>query len=106
MEGIPKDDLAAWRKKRDEELGNVATPSKRPRIYKGVVSLEDLAKQLAVHRNLMKNSEMNNGLRIPPGPGQPMPMPPPGLPGLPGMPGMLPGGVPLPPPGLFPLPPG
>lgn len=88
MEGIPKDDLAEWRRKRETELGlgNI-TQAKRPKIFKGVVALEDLAKQLAIHRQLMRNSEMGSGVARPPG-----------------MPPMLPGGIPLPP--GFPMPPG
>ena len=100
MEGIPKDDLAEWRRKRDTELGisNVAGQSKRPKIFKGVISIDDLAKSLAIHRNLMRNSDMmggGGGLRVG---GAPVPFLPPGMPALPG-------GIPLPPPGMFPLPP-
>ncbi|KAF7846014.1 hypothetical protein BT93_L5594, partial [Corymbia citriodora subsp. variegata] len=96
MEGIPKDDLAEWRRKRDAELGLTPNASKRPKVYKGVISIEDLAKQLAMHRNLMRQSAAG-GVPRPPGmPG--LPMPPPGM--------ALPGGIPMPPPGMFPLPPG
>jgi hypothetical protein len=98
MEGIPKDDLAEWRRKRDAELGINTQQNKRPKIFKGVISIEDLAKQLAMHKNLMRQSRLGGAAARAALPGMPgMPMPPPGL--------GLPGGIPMPPPGMFPLPP-
>lgn len=106
MEGIPKNDLADWKRKRDAELGiTPANTVKRPKIFKGVIGIEDLAKQLVVHRQLMKG-DIGGGLRVAgaptpiPGGGPPMPGGPPGVP-----PFLLPGGIPMPPPGMFPMPP-
>jgi len=134
MEGIPKEDLLAWRRKKDAELGitdsaaTAAPQAKRPRIFKGVIPIDDLAKQLAIHRQVLRNANAamsNANLRPPGGPpgaqmgppgagagASPMPLFPPGVqvPGVPGAgppvpPFALPGGVPMPPPGMFPLPP-
>lgn len=132
MEGIPKEDLLAWRRKKDAELGitDAAPQAKRPKIFKGVISMDDLAKQLAIHKQILRNSALSGAaLRVPGGAGPPSPMqqqqqqqPPTGPPGAlapgqppmrpPGVPGgppvppfALPGGVPMPPPGMFPLPP-
>lgn len=109
MEGIPKNDLEEWKRKRNTELGLEAGPTaKRPRIFKGVITIDDLAKQLAVHKSLMRQSKLRNQ-QGPPGQMQP------GQPGM--MPGMMPPqqagaspfpmlpGVPMPPPGMFPMPP-
>lgn len=88
MEGIPKDDLAEWKRARETELGLVNEKPKRAKYFKGVVPMEEMAKQLAIHRQLMRNSAAGGvGLR------------PPGA-----LPLTLPGGIPLPP--GFPLPPG
>lgn len=116
MEGIPKNDLEEWKRKRNTELGLEApVANKRPRIYKGVITIDDLAKQLAVHKSLMRQSKLRNQ-RGPPGqPGmQPMPMHM-QMPGAPPMMGgppptgaspfPMPPGVPMPPPGMFPMPP-
>lgn len=112
MEGIPKNDLAEWKRKRNAELGLEAQPSsKRPRIAKAVISIDDLAKQLAIHKSLMRQSKLRNQ-QAPPGQ-LGMPPPPMGMPGAPPMMGVPPGaspfpmppGVPMPPPGMFPMPP-
>lgn len=109
MEGIPKNDLEEWKRKRNAELGlDTATAAKRPRIFKGVISIDDLAKQLAVHKSLMRQSKLRNQQGapgqpmpgVPPIPGAPMLAPPPGASPFP-----MPPGVPMPPPGLFPMPP-
>ncbi|KAK9900884.1 hypothetical protein P389DRAFT_208304 [Cystobasidium minutum MCA 4210] len=113
MEGIPKNDLEEWKRKRNTELGLEAAPTaKRPRIYKGVIAIDDLAKQLAVHKSLMRQSKLRNQQGPPGMPGAPLPQGVPGMPGMPPAPGaagaspfpMLPG-VPMPPPGMFPMPP-
>ncbi|KAF8305620.1 hypothetical protein DL93DRAFT_304898 [Clavulina sp. PMI_390] len=58
MEGVPKSDLEAWRRKKEQEaglaVGSTSQPAtKRPRLDKKVISEQELAIQLAAHRVLM-----------------------------------------------------
>lgn len=113
MEGIPKNDLAEWKRKRNTELGLEVVPTnKRPRIAKKVLTIDELAKQLAVHKSLMRQSKLRNQqgppgqLGMPP-PSMGMPGAPPPMMGVPNgaSPFPMPPGVPMPPPGMFPMPP-
>jgi len=55
MEGIPTNDLNKWKKRKALEAGDDpdVNRQKRPKIYLGPISAEDLSKQLAAHKALM-----------------------------------------------------
>ncbi|EHS63434.1 uncharacterized protein PGTG_21567 [Puccinia graminis f. sp. tritici CRL 75-36-700-3] len=120
MEGVPANDLADWKRRKAEAMGiePEAQKRKRPKIYLGVISPEELRSQLQQHRALM-NGISAGILSRPAGPpfgaapptiptsapsvpppglfaasSAPMP-PPPGFPMMPPHPGM-----PFPPPGM------
>ncbi|MBW0547730.1 hypothetical protein O181_087445 [Austropuccinia psidii MF-1] len=95
MEGVPANDLADWKRRKAEAMGvdPDSHKRKRPKIYLGVISPEELRSQLQQHRALM------NGISA--GPPQrpavqPFAVPPPAMP---------PPATSIPPPGLFPPPP-
>lgn len=121
MEGVPAGDLADWKRRKAEAMG--VDPElhkrKRPKIFLGVITSEDLKAQLQQHRALMNGISSTApprpaavpygvpppALGVPPTPvpppgmfapgSAPMPPPPPGFPMMP-----LPGSHPFPPPGL------
>ncbi|WAQ87469.1 hypothetical protein PtA15_8A373 [Puccinia triticina] len=108
MEGVPANDLADWKRRKAEAMGvePEAQKRKRPKIYLGVISSEELRSQLQQHRALM-NGISAGILSRPAGPpfgGLPPPaaipssapsVPPPGL--------FAPSSAPMPPPPGFPL---
>ncbi|KAG9015182.1 hypothetical protein FRB94_004301 [Tulasnella sp. JGI-2019a] len=115
MEGIPKDDVEAWKRRKEQELGlaagSISQPqTKRPRLDLKPISEAELHAQLAAHRALMAGPEANNtqsGATVSAGPTtvvgapqvyqQPPPNAPPfGQPPFPPPPGMIPG-MPMPP---------
>ncbi|KAI9602639.1 hypothetical protein H4Q26_001930 [Puccinia striiformis f. sp. tritici PST-130] len=119
MEGVPANDLADWKRRKGDAMGvePEAQKRKRPKIYLGVISPEELRSQLQQHRALMNG--ISAGILSRPagppfgGPPQSIPtsapsVPPPGLfshssapmppPGFPMMPPH--GGMPFPPPGM------
>ncbi|KAG8859311.1 hypothetical protein FRB96_004526 [Tulasnella sp. 330] len=121
MEGIPKDDVEAWKRRKEQELGlaagSISQPqAKRPRLDLKPIPEAELHAQLAAHRALMAGPEANNtqsGATVSAGPTtvvgapqvyqqQPPGVPPFGQPPFPPPPGLMPG-MPMPP---FPPPPG
>lgn len=118
MEGIPAADLAAWKKRQEEESG--VTPQqnapKRAKYANVPLTTSEVRAQLAAHKALMSGKPLPGtpvvpvpgGYGVPPvGFGVPPPGfgPPPGFPAPP--PGFMPppNGMPFPPP-PFSLPPG
>lgn len=121
MEGVPAGDLADWKRRKAEAMG--VDPElhkrKRPKIFLGVITAEDLKAQLQQHRALMNGISNTAPPRpvalpygVPPPALAPPPssVPPPGLfsgaqapmpppPGFPMMP-PPPGAMPFPPPGM------
>lgn len=109
MEGIPRDDLLDWKKRKASELGEdsleaAAMKLNKRRIYLGPIPADELRKMLDTHRGLMSGAPSGNaaqGGSMAVQSGLPQLMahqpPPPGL--------ALPPGFPMPPPG-FALPPG
>ncbi|KAI8459976.1 hypothetical protein BY996DRAFT_8512988, partial [Phakopsora pachyrhizi] len=120
MEGVPQNDLADWKRRKAEAMGVEpdAHKRKRPKIYLGVISPEELRSQLQQHRALMHGTPGAIAPRsgplpyaVPPTavstnttstpqpvafPPAPAPVPPPA--GFPMMP--PPGSMPFPPPGM------
>lgn len=82
MEGVPPKDQAEWRAKKEAEAGvrsqdlfNAQMASRRPRIFKGVLSEADLQAALEQHKRLMSGGKMGAPPTIP---GMMMPPPPTG----------------------------
>ncbi|CAE6499767.1 unnamed protein product [Rhizoctonia solani] len=106
MEGIPAPDMAAYKRRKEEELGLASgtisqPPAKRPKMDYRQPTDAELAAQLAAHKALMAGNDV--GPSAPAVFGAPMvfggpPVPPP----------FIPGGAPIhlggPPPGMFPPP--
>lgn len=120
MEGIPAADLAAWKKRQEEESGVKPQQNapKRAKYANVPLTTSEVRAQLAAHKALMSGKPLpgapslpGGGYGVPPvGFGVPPPgfanmPPPPGFPAPP--PGFVPppNGMPFPPP-PFPLPPG
>lgn len=122
MEGVPADDLRAWKDARDERLGIKARElkPKRPRAWLIALTDEEAKRLLADHRARMYGTVAPSSHPAPPpgfgGGGGGTPLPPPqglgngspfpmGIPPPPGGFAALPGGVlPPPPPGFKPPP--
>ncbi|TIB58499.1 hypothetical protein E3P78_03892 [Wallemia ichthyophaga] len=62
MEGVPSPDRAEYERKRAEargvDLNKKNAPSKRQRIFKGVISDADFYSQLQAHRHIMSGGKM------------------------------------------------
>lgn len=121
MEGVPANDLADWKRRKAEAMGMDPDTHKRkrPKIYLGVISPDELRSQLQQHRALMNGISAASQPRpaalpygVPPSniPPPVASVPPPGLfasaptsmpppPGFPMMP-PPPGSMPFPPPGM------
>lgn len=118
MEGVPANDLADWKRRKAEAMGvdPETHKRKRPKIFLGVLTSEDLKAQLQQHRALMNGISNTAPVRPPVLPyGVPPPalggppsasVPPPGLFASPSAPMPPPPGFPMmPPPGSMPFPP-
>ncbi|TIA87289.1 hypothetical protein E3P99_03256 [Wallemia hederae] len=114
MEGVPAPDRAEYERRRAEargvDLNKKNAPSKRKRIFKGVISDADFYVQLQAHRHIMSGGKMlappaalpNQG--APPGAPAPLPtpaaaVPTPAIP-TPGALGVTPPIPPVPSPGV------
>ena len=80
MEGIPPPDKLDYEQRKAEAKGmnknkKDSRPTKRARIYKGIINPEDFAIQLQAHRAIM------SGMKLP-APPNAFPTPPPPAPGI------------------------
>ncbi|KAG8927599.1 hypothetical protein FRC03_008242 [Tulasnella sp. 419] len=112
MEGIPKNDLEDWKRRKEQELGlapgSTSQPqAKRPRLDLGPLSEDELRAQLAAHKALMSGSDAPaptapSSATISAGPstvvGAPQAYVQPPVPSFPAA--IPPGPVPLPPPAM------
>ena len=114
MEGIPRDDLLDWKKRKAAELGEdsleaAAMKLNKRRVYLGPIAADELRRMLDTHRGLMSGapsaSAQAGSMAVQSGLPQIMAAPHLAALAMQAPPGMLPPGFPMPPPGLA-LPPG